>query len=43
MPSAPLMHGTISEREPSLRSTSTAMPRFTGEFSVTCGLPSASP
>ncbi len=34
--------GTISVRPPSLRSTSTAMPRLTAPASTTCGLPSIS-
>ena len=32
--------GTISVRPPSLRSTSTAMPRWQAPSSITCGLPS---
>ena len=36
------MTGTISVRPPSLRSTSTAMPRLTAPSSITCGLPSIS-
>jgi hypothetical protein len=36
------MTGTISVREPSFFSTSTAMPRFTPPSSTRCGLPSTS-
>ena len=41
--SAPLMTGTISVREPSLRCTSTASPRLTCSCTIRCGLPSSSP
>ncbi len=36
------MTGTMSVREPSRFSTSTAMPRFTAQSSTTCGRPSIS-
>ena len=42
MLSAPLMTGTISVREPSLRWTSTARPRLTYSCTMRCGLPSTS-
>ena len=38
----PLIAGTIRLWEPSLRSTSTAMPRLTGAASIACGWPSRS-
>ena len=41
--SAPLITGTINVREPSLRCTSTASPRFTCSCTMRCGLPSSSP
>ena len=39
----PLIAGTIRLWEPSLRVTSTAMPRLIGPFSIATGLPSRSP
>ncbi len=41
-PSDPLIAGTISVCEPSFFSTSTAIPRLTGPFSIATGFPSLS-